>query len=237
MLISNQAGMGKSTLLTHLSEQIKQKFTNKWVVRIDLTDHADALRALKQEEIDKEKVIEFVSEKLLTLKPGFQLELFKQCCEQKQKVSIVIMLDGFNETSPSYKDILIDLLQALRQTAVEQLWVATRTHLTEELEDRLQQFSYTLEPFTEKEQVEFLVKFWNVKEWFIDPEGKEKKVERSKLEIYAKGLINKLSISISDKVNKFIGIPLLTRVLAQDLMKKLKHFVSQLIQCQIYRST
>jgi len=38
MLISDRAGMGKSTALTHLSKQIKQKFPNKWVVRIDLND-------------------------------------------------------------------------------------------------------------------------------------------------------------------------------------------------------
>jgi Ni2+-binding GTPase involved in maturation of urease and hydrogenase len=57
MFISDTAGMGKSTLLTHLSKQIKQKFQNKWEVRIDLNDHTDALKALKEEEIDKEKAI------------------------------------------------------------------------------------------------------------------------------------------------------------------------------------
>jgi len=105
MLISDVAGMGKSTFLTHLSTQIKQKFPTKWVVRLDLNDHTDALEALKKgkEEINKEKAIEFVSEKLLKLKPDLEVEFFKQCCEQKQKVSIVIMLDGFDEISPYTK--------------------------------------------------------------------------------------------------------------------------------------
>ena len=103
MVISDTAGMGKSTVLTHLSKQIKQKFPAKWVARIDLNDHTDALRALKEEQIDKEKVTEFVSEKLLKIKPGLEMDLFKQCCEQKQKVSIVIMLDGFDEISPYTK--------------------------------------------------------------------------------------------------------------------------------------
>jgi phosphohistidine phosphatase SixA len=39
MLISDTAGMGKSTALTHPSEQIKQKIPTRWVVRIDLNDH------------------------------------------------------------------------------------------------------------------------------------------------------------------------------------------------------
>jgi c-di-AMP phosphodiesterase-like protein len=127
-------------------------------VRTDLNDHTDALDALKQEHIDEKKAIEFVSEKLLKLKPGFEMELFKQCFEEKQKVKTVIMLDGFDEISPFYKDTVIDLLQALRKTAVEQLWVTTRPHLREYLEDKLQQLSYTLEPFSKENQVEFLTK-------------------------------------------------------------------------------
>jgi predicted ATP-dependent serine protease len=82
MLISDKAGMGKSTVLTHLSEQIKQKILAKWVVRFDLNDHTDALKALQQEQVDKEKAIELITEKVLKLKPGLQKELFKQCCEQ-----------------------------------------------------------------------------------------------------------------------------------------------------------
>jgi hypothetical protein len=79
MLISDTAGMGKSTVLTHLSKEIKQNFPAKWVMRIDLNDHTDALKVLKAEYIDK--AIEFASERLLKLEPGLELELFKQCCE------------------------------------------------------------------------------------------------------------------------------------------------------------
>jgi ATP/maltotriose-dependent transcriptional regulator MalT len=86
MLISDTAGMGKSTILTHLSKQIKQNFPTKWVVRIDLNDHTDALKALRQTLINKERAIDFVSENLLKLKPGLELELFKQCCEKKQNI-------------------------------------------------------------------------------------------------------------------------------------------------------
>jgi hypothetical protein len=49
---------------------------------IDLNDHIGALKALQQEQIDKEKAAELVLEKVLNLKPGLHLELFKQCCEQ-----------------------------------------------------------------------------------------------------------------------------------------------------------
>jgi hypothetical protein len=100
-----------------------------------------------------------MSEKLLKIKPGLEMELFKQCCEQKQKLRIVIMLEGFDEVSPSYQQTVIGLLQALRQTAGEQLWVTTRPHLREELEENVQALSYTLESFSE-DQVELLKRFW-----------------------------------------------------------------------------
>jgi hypothetical protein len=224
MLISNAAGMGKSTLLTHLSKRIKQKFPAKWVVRLDLNDHTDALKSLKQEQFDKQKAIDFVSGNLLKLEPGLEMELFKQCCEQQQKVRIVIMMDGFDEISPFYKQTVIDLLQALRETAVEQLWVTTRPHLREELEDKLQQLSYTLEPFSEGNQLDFLTKFWSLKEWFTETEGKGDEKGKSKLKIYAELLIENLAYSIGDKDREFTGIPLLTRMLAEAFDEAVKTF-------------
>ena len=65
------------------------------------------------------------------------------------------MLDGFDEIIRSYYETVVDLLQAVGQTAVEQLWVATRPHLREELEDKLQQLSYTLEHFSEGTNLNF----------------------------------------------------------------------------------
>jgi ankyrin repeat protein len=222
MLISDTAGMGKSTILTHLSKQIKQNFPAKWVVRIGLNDHTDALSALQGEELSKEKSIDFISEKLLKLKPGLQVNLFKQFCEQKQKVGIVIMIDGFDEICPFYKETVIDLLQALRQTAVEQLWVTTRPHQREYLEDKLQQLSYTLEPFSEENQVEFLSTFWCLKKWFTEAGNEKEEEGKTKLEMYAKELIRKLFQSISDK--HFTGIPLQCRMLAEAFVKEAREF-------------
>jgi guanylate kinase len=224
MVISDAAGMGKSTLLTHLSREIKRNFPTKWVVRIDLNDHTDSLKALKQEKIDEEKAIKFISEKVLKLKPGLELELFKQCCEKNQNVRIVIMLDGVDEISPFYKETVINLLQALKQTAVEQLWVTTRPHLKEDLEDKLEQLSYTLEAFSERNQFDFLTKFWSLRDWFTETHETEKEMEGKKLEIYAEHLIEKLAASIRDKDKEFTGIPLQTRLLAEAFDEEVQKF-------------
>jgi ankyrin repeat protein len=224
MLISDTARMDKSTVLTHLSKQIEQKFPAKWVVKIDLNDHTDTLKALKKEQIDKQKAMEIVLEKLLKLDHGLEMELFKQCGEQKQNVRIVIMLDGFDKISPVYKQTVIDLVQALRQTAVEQLWVTTRPHLRENLEDKLQQLSYTLEPFSEENQVEFLTKFSSLRDWFTEPECTEGEVEKGNLEVYAEHLINKLAQPTSDKDREFTDISLHTRMSEEAFDKDVKTF-------------
>jgi hypothetical protein len=40
--------------------------------------------------MSEDKAIEFVLEELLKLKCPLELDLFKECCEQEQKVRIVI---------------------------------------------------------------------------------------------------------------------------------------------------
>jgi hypothetical protein len=113
---------------------------------------------------------------VLQLKPCLELELFKQCCEQKQKLGIVIMLDVFDEISPSYKDTLIDLLEAVKQKAVEELWVTTRPRVRLELEDKLQQLSFTLELISVEKQVEFSKNVWCLKYGFTLGGNKENKL-------------------------------------------------------------
>jgi len=217
MLIADNAGMGKSTVLTHLSKQIAQKFPAHWLVRTDLNDYTEQLRALKGKQMDKGTVLEFVSKEVLKLHSHLEKELFKKSFEGNEVNKVVVMVDGFDEISPSYKETVIDMLQVLKQTSLEQLWVTTRPHLREELEDNLQQLSYTLQPFSEAEQVEFLKKFW------LQNSNLEHEDEH-RLEIYATALIRKLAQSISDKDREFTGIPLQTRMLAEAFEEDFRSF-------------
>ena len=88
---------------------MKRKFPTKYVVRIDINYHNDELNTLHQKHIDKEKAIEFLSQKLLKFQRGVRLELFKQCCELKQKEWLVIIMDGFYEIIPLYKQTVLTL--------------------------------------------------------------------------------------------------------------------------------
>jgi len=226
MLVSDTAGMGKSTVLTHLSKKIKEKFQNKWVVSIDLNGHTFALKEMKEEKIDKEKAIEFVSKKLLKLKPGLEMELFKQCCVKNHKVKVTIMLDRFDEISPLYKGSVIGLLQTLRQTVVVHLWVTTRPHLREELEDELQQLSFAMEPFSDENKIEFLTKFWSLKNWFTDIKSK-KKEKCKKFKMFAEKLIKNWPNQLVTKTDSSPASHCRPACWRRPLIEKLKHFICQ----------
>ena len=133
------------------------------------------------------------------------------------------MVDGFDEISPQYKETVIDMLQVLKQISLKQLWVTTHLHLGEELEDNVQQLSYTLQPFSEEKKVEFLKKFW------LPPSNLED-MNQDRLKIYATALIMKLAQSIRDKDREFTGIPLQSRMLAEAFEGDLDQFTCQEIR-------
>jgi hypothetical protein len=109
------------------------------------------------------------------------------------------------------------MLKVLKQTSLGQLWVTTRPNLKENLEDNLQHLSYTLQPFSSDEQVEFLKKF--------GPENLNLEVtNQDRLQIYAKALITNLVQSFSDKDKEFTGIPLQTRMIAEIFDEEFKSF-------------
>ena len=104
MLIADRAGMGKTTVLTHLSREIKEENPNHWVVRIDLNAHTDVLADQNKTSISPESATDFISNNLLNLKTSLEKKMFNHLLEKKR---VVVMLDGFDEISPSYKNIVI----------------------------------------------------------------------------------------------------------------------------------
>ena len=216
MLIAGTAGMGKTTVLTHLFKKIKETFPTHWLVRIDLNDYTELLEAQKERKMDKGDVVDFISTEVLKLESRLEKELFKKSFEGNEISKLVVMVDGLDVTSPDYKETVMDMLQFLKQTSLEQLWVTTRLHLKEELEDNLQQLSYILQPFSDVEQVEFLKKFWS-ENLNLDLTNQQK------LQIYVTALIGKWTQSISDEDKEFTGIPLQTRMLAEAFAE---HFLS-----------
>jgi ankyrin repeat protein len=219
VIIAAAPGMGKSTVLTSLSKKIKNDSPSLWVIRINLNDHSDILKKeLKEPSFSYNNIdeaVNFLSNKLLKLNTPLEQGLFKYRCKNDGKV--VLLFDGFDEISPDYKKIVIKLLQTLRDTKVEKLWVTTRPYMRNLLEDELQVISCTLKPFSEEDQRGFLKKFWqknlNLNE-----------ASEGRLETYTRALLKLFIKSIRDKEKEFTGIPLQMKMLAEAFQKDFAKF-------------
>src|SRR5699024_9579656 len=113
----------------------------------------------------------------------------------------ILLFDGFDEISPSYDNKVSQLLRTLKdtrtRTGVDMLWVTTRANVKQELENKLDVFSYTLEPLSERDQKEFLVKFWKAN--------------------FIYNMIKRLIIEVNSKAN-----PRETKDLAKSISKVIK---------------
>src|SRR5699024_5458473 len=106
-----------------------------------------------------------------------------------QTGGVVVLFDGFDEISPSYAEVVIQLIRTLKETRVEQIWVTTRPHCREDLERELETFALWLKPLTQTEQAKFLTKFW-------EKRITEFKVKTNEIRTYSQALIKNLSESI-----------------------------------------
>ncbi|KRT86608.1 hypothetical protein AMK59_397, partial [Oryctes borbonicus] len=212
MIISDTAGMGKSTVLTYLSKEIKRRFPIYWVVVLHLNNYTKVLESHKATQIDP---VEFLADKLLQLSSSFKKALFTQLfCIGR----VILMMDGFDEVCPLYEDIMTNLLIRLNATSIEQLWITTRPHLQLDLQKQFNQLAYTLKPFSKGEQIDFLLRFWRKK--LKLPE----ECDMSRMKLYAEALLEKLLESINDDAKVFAGIPLQIRMLAEALLQEVSDF-------------
>lgn len=186
-LISDKAGMGKSTVLTKLSSEIKSQNESAWVIKIDLNICSQQFKSFNFEDINNEdKIIDFISFSLLNHQDGLEQALFKYFIHCKNR--LIVLLDGFDEISPDYDSIVTHLMEFLSER-VKQLWVTTRPTSKQCLQDALETLSFTLKPFTNEDQVLFLTKYWSK---YVLPDN-------AKIELFAKELLQQMSVSIQSK--------------------------------------
>jgi len=210
VIISDTAGMGKSTLFTSLSLKIKNRENDicHWVIRLDLNNHSSMLKKRKEQNPDKfdiDSAVDFLKKMVYgkIKKESFEQNLFEASLLKSGK--IVILLDGFDEISPYYSDVVINLITELSKTQAKKVFVSTRPNMKSELEENLDSISRHLKPLTKKEQEDYLTNYWTSK--FGDK-------SKDKIETYVQAILAKMSKSLSDREKKFTGILLQINLLA-----------------------
>ncbi|GAB6025341.1 hypothetical protein CHUAL_010751 [Chamberlinius hualienensis] len=208
--------MGKSTVLTNTLvngfSNNNNKSANCWYIKIDLISYKQNLKDMKLCETVDEFLTFFV-DKIVAENTKFESDLLRHFLEKKPQV--IIIFERFDEISSDYKNTVIDLLTALKTTKVKQIWIATRPHMTNDLEKKLNIKSAKLLKISEQNQINFMINYW-IKQG----------IDSDRLQLFAKILIKKFSKVIKDPGLEFTGIPLHTQILADAFADKVSQFSS-----------
>jgi hypothetical protein len=213
-IISDVAGMGKSTSLTYICNQIKMLHTNYWVQFIELKLHIKELATI-EENVSTDAALSILS-KLVELNDT-ESKIFYYIC--REMCNVVLLFDGFDEISPQAEKAFQHLIKVLSQTNIKSLIVSTRPNYASVLETATNVTSTNIIGFTTKDQKEFLTKYWtnNVREQNIDSTILENIVQHVVSEIEKNSKV----------LNEIAGIPLQTRMIADIYFNDVKQYVNE----------
>lgn len=155
IILANEGGSGKSTVLSHLAIAIKKQYPLLWVIKVDLDARIDALKRLRRANENDRDIFELLdSENTTNLERRFRKFVFS--VEGK----VVLMFDGVDEVT-DYMDVVRGLLvRCRRERNFAKIFVGTREHTVQELEDDLDVTSFALLPMVEQDYIDFFTKFW-----------------------------------------------------------------------------
>ncbi|XP_069670189.1 uncharacterized protein [Periplaneta americana] len=204
-LLVAHPGMGKSTEVVNLAQEIKRRDPACWVVTVVLNEYTDYLSNCGDSAVD-----------LLLLAGKFTCDfaasLFKH--ELHNGGNVVILIDGFDEIRPDYAEKLVHVLrQLIMKCKLKQIWITSRSLMKDMLEEKFSCLSFELQPFTKQDQRDFLANLWN-----------DINVGPYNLDIFITNLLEVTGNSLNDKLGQFTEIPLQTFMLAEVFRSEASHF-------------
>ncbi|KAL7013558.1 hypothetical protein ACKWTF_015464 [Chironomus riparius] len=156
VLISDQAGNGKTLALKKIAKTIRKQYPTKWVTYVDLKQ---LINEFKAQECEPE-FSTFIVDNILKPKTKIELEIFKKCYNDG---NVLIFFDGFDEIAPDCAEFVTKLAQNFKQNGGNQLWIATRDYLEVDLKKQLNlDCAYGLEMMNEMESVYLIAKTWTL---------------------------------------------------------------------------
>lgn len=225
LLVSDTAGMGKTTISSHLVQEFKRQSPHLWVARLVALDCTNELRefdSMVPKDGSPKKLVNasydnFIMNKLLKLTSPIEKFVFQQYLQNEyDKGQLILMFDGYDEINLKCRRAIVAILQYLgAKCNVRLIGITTRGQFGRDLEVMFQQHVFTLEPFTQGNKLDFLKRFWSSSE---SPSN----IER--LEDYARQLIETISRTISEEESQLTGIPLQMRMLGEIFVDKAKRF-------------
>jgi ankyrin repeat protein len=214
VLVTDEPGMGKSTLLTHLGKQTRERHPDVWIVRVNINNYTNLLHDVKTNGFDEESAIKLITEAAQineTDSAQFGKKMFNYVYNSTG--NMVVMIDGVDEVSPHYTEEVIQIVRILSKTKIRKIWVTSRNSVNGQLEEEFHCRSYSLTPFSVEDQKSFLIKFWRQKFLHVRDEYFESLAHR---------VIELSSKHLSVREKKFLGTPLQSMLLAEVFEECLK---------------
>lgn len=189
VLITAPPGMGKSTLLTHLSIKTKEYDRTLWIVRVNLLEYPKQFHDWQhidcETDMDSIETMKFICQVMLknhkldiSLKEidnkmylvdcagdewtAFELNLFLHFYNNNK---VIFLFDGFDEICPNYKDCVIQFFHIVKNYhQINKMWVTSRPYcdILPDLKKVVGK-SYGLDYLNETEQEMYLRKIWQYK--------------------------------------------------------------------------
>ena len=209
ILVIDEPGMGKSTLLTHLAKETQQHYRDMWIVRVDINNYTNILQEYKTKCFDENGAFKLLTE-AAKIKESDRVQLEKQMFNYiyNSTGNMAVLIDGVDEVGPHYAEEVIKFLRILSKTKIRKIWITSRNFMKGQLEQEFQCQAYSLLPFSAEDQKYFLLMFWNQKGYYV------KDLAERVVELSCKYL--------NDRDKSFMGVPLHSMLLAEMFEENLK---------------
>ncbi|XP_070494580.1 uncharacterized protein [Chironomus tepperi] len=197
LILSSEAGAGKTLTFEHLAVECKALYPTKWIVYIDLSSYTK----LYKDGDNVEKLLKRILS-LDSAKNAFEAEIFD---ESFRSGNVVVIWNGFDEISPTYNKFIINALKYIRYRTKNVQFVCTRPLYSDQLSKTFQVRSWQLLPFDDDKKQQFLKEYFALKE-----------VPADKIEAYIKNvekIVNKLNYEKLSFAYDF-NSPLMLKLLA-----------------------
>lgn len=140
VLLSDEAGKGKTTELQLLGKLMKLKYPKHWLMFTDLTDGAFG----EQKNLETPKAIaQFFCDEILKIN-GIAATVFINLFNEGR---VIILMDGFDEINSSVSQLVLKLTQLIKEQTENQVWIATRPQTEAELREKLDGEAFKIKPF------------------------------------------------------------------------------------------
>ncbi|XP_070494610.1 uncharacterized protein [Chironomus tepperi] len=145
IILSDEAGTGKTVTFKNLAKYIKSKNPLSWVTYIDLKNsEASKLDPLRN----------------FQTKSDFDKNIFKKAFNSNQTF---ILWNGLDEVSSEYYDKIMTTFDSLHVNTTVIQFVCTRPNHSHDLQTRLKQISFKLVPFNVEVRKDFITSYINSK--------------------------------------------------------------------------